>query len=92
MLSVDSVNEPETIEDSTESKLIKSIILSLNICYHVGLQSEASREKFRENVIPVFKNRSITSDYMAKEIDSCYEVFLDEIQVPNAIARNQVII
>lgn len=69
----------------------RAILLALNTCYHVGLQNEASRERYRTNIAPIFRNPSIDSDYINDEINICYEVFLDEIQLPDAIARNQVL-
>lgn len=60
--------------------------------YHVGLQSESMRNKYLDGIAALFKSRRITRSFMDREINACYEVFLDEIQLPNAIARNQVIV
>ena len=77
-------------DDEGVSNLSRALILSLNTCYHVGLQNEKMRRSYLDGIAPLFKSRHITSSYMDKEINVCYEVFLDEIQLPNAIARNQV--
>ena len=76
--------------DIAELNLIRAIILSLNTCYHVGLQSEESRLEYRHSICEYFNNTSVTERFIANEINLCYEVFLDEIHLPNAIARNQV--
>ena len=36
-------------------------------------------------------NQQITADFILEEINYCYEVFLDEINLPEAIARNQAL-
>ena len=36
-------------------------------------------------------NQKITAEYILEEINYCYEVFLDEIKLPDAIARNQAL-
>lgn len=84
-------NEDEDELDAESFNFIRAIILALNTCYHVGLQNEVSRERFRANIAPIFMSPSIDSNFISDEINLCYEVFLDEIQLPDAIARNQVL-
>jgi hypothetical protein len=83
-------DEEEGEEGEQVSDLDRALILSLNTCYHVGLQSESMRNKYLDGIAALFKSRRITRNFMDREINACYEVFLDEIQLPNAIARNQV--
>jgi len=83
-------DEEEGEEGEQVSDLDRALILSLNTCYHVGLQSESMRNKYLDGIAALFKSRRITRSFMDREINACYEVFLDEIQLPNAIARNQV--
>jgi len=54
-----------------------SIILALNTCYHVGLQSDVTRKEYREKVSEIFlaNNHRINSEYILEEINYCYEVF-----------------
>ncbi|CAF0824304.1 unnamed protein product, partial [Brachionus calyciflorus] len=79
----------DTIENNNEN-LISSLILALNACYHVGLQSEDSRRDYRRQISTCFPN-NINDDFILNEIDKCYEIFLDEIHLPDAIARNQAL-
>ena len=79
-------SDEEVEETGSDMNLLRSIILSLNTCYHVGLQNEQIRREFRENVAPIFGNDKISPEFIAHEINICYEVFLDEIQLPNARA------
>ncbi len=78
--------------DEKVSDLEKALILSLNTCYHVGLQNEKMRKSYLDGIVSLFNSKYITRGFMEREINACYEVFLDEIHLPNAIARNQVII
>ncbi len=43
-----------------------SIILALNTCYHVGLQSDVTRKEYREKVSEIFlaNNHRINSEYI----------------------------
>ena len=71
--------------------VIKSIILALNTSYHVGLKNEKTRKEYRNCISRSFNNRKIDENYISEVINECYEIFLDEICLPPAIARNQVI-
>lgn len=74
----------------TNHNLILSIILSLNTCYHVKLHNEETRRKYRQDIAAIFNNEIIDEERISQQINLCYEAFLEEIQLPNAIARNQV--
>ena len=87
---MDELGGNDENEDDLERNFTRAIILALNTCYHVGLQNEESRLKFRNSIAPIFKSQSIDANFISDEINLCYEVFLDEIQLPDAIARNQV--
>lgn len=78
-------------EISLTENLINSIILALNTSYHVGLQNEETRLAYRTEISKSFENAEIDENYLTEVINNCYEIFLDEISLPAAIARNQVI-
>jgi len=67
-----------------------TIILALNTTYHVGLQNEQTRLAYRNCISKSFENTEINETYITEVINNCYEIFLDEISLPAAIARNQV--
>ena len=66
---------------STVTNLIDSIILALNICYHVKLQDDNLRTEYRKmiadyvNKFEATGSLKITEHTMLKEIDYCYQVF-----------------
>ena len=67
----------QNLEDQSENlNLITSIILALNTCYHVGLQSDVTRKEYRDKVCEIFiiDNSRIRADYLLEEINCCYEV------------------
>ena len=77
-------SETDTNDNQTEKlNFITSIILALNTCYHVGLQSDVTRKEYREKVSEIFlaNNHRISSEYMLEEINYCYEVFY--LKIPN---------
>lgn len=90
---VDQIHPTETDPD----KIIKSIIMALNTCYHVGLQSEDTRRLYRREIADCFRAFKAVDliqfdEAMIKEqVNSCYEVFLNEIKLPDAIAKNQAL-
>lgn len=82
--------ETNTLENfGTNHNLVLSVILALNTCYHVKLHNEETRQKYRQDIAAVFNNNLITEEVISEQINLCYEAFLEEIQLPNAIARNQ---
>lgn len=97
----DDTDDQEELEDlpapmaagnPVAKNLLGSIILALNACYHCGLQSEDTRREFRNEICNKLKNSyNVDEKYLRDEIDYCYEVFLDEINPPEAIARNQAL-
>lgn len=67
----------QNLEDQSENvTLITSIILALNTCYHVGLQSDVTRKEYRDKVCEIFiiDNSRISAEYLLEEINCCYEV------------------
>ena len=89
-----SFGDEKSVDSSIESfELIIATILALNTCYHVGLQSDQTRKEYREKISEIFMtvNSLITPDFILEEINYCYEIFLDEINLPDAIARNQAL-
>jgi hypothetical protein len=72
-----SSSHRQNLEDQSENlNLITSIILALNTCYHVGLQSDVTRKEYRDKVSEIFiiDNSRISADYFLEEINCCYEV------------------
>jgi len=89
------IEQTDLIDDIVEDiglteNLINSIILALNTTYHVGLQNEQTRLAYRNCISKSFENTEINETYITEVINNCYEIFLDEISLPAAIARNQV--
>ena len=79
-----------------------STLLALNTCYHVGLQSNLIRKKYREELAQVFNHfgyTHINEELIHKKIDKCYQVILDEtldnlFQIQenrDAISKNQAL-
>lgn len=93
IIEVASSNSIASGDNNNKNILLSSIILALNACYHVCLQKEETRKEYREEMSKHLRTHwvHVTADYIKKEIDICYEVFLDEIQLPDAIARNQAL-
>lgn len=72
--------------------VLNSIILALNACYHVGLQSEQTRLEYRNEILRLLRSSfKVDQNQIVDVINNCYEVFLDEISLPDAIARNQAL-
>jgi hypothetical protein len=75
-------SETDTNDNQTEKlNFITSLILALNTCYHVGLQSDVTRKEYREKVSEIFlaNNHRISSEFILEEINYCYEVFYFKI-------------
>ena len=95
----DSDDDNESITSTTGSQpaqqpnFIISLILALNTCYHVKLQEEKSRFIYRHNMTTHLCkfDQQVAETSIAKDIDYCYQVFLEDIQLPDAIARNQAL-
>jgi hypothetical protein len=69
-----------------------SVILAMNVCYHACLQNNEVRKDYRIGLANCFgKNNKLDEVFILNVIDSCYEVFLNEIKLPDAIARNQAL-
>ena len=85
-----SIEEKEQ-EDIISDNLINSIILALNTTYHVGLQNEKTKLEYRVCIAQQFGIHEIDEKYITEVINSCYEVFLNEIKLPSAIAKNQAL-
>ena len=81
----------EDYEEFDYSAFNLSIILAMNVCYHVCLQSNETRKEYREGLAECFNDNQIDDESILDMIDSCYEVFLNEIKLPDAIARNQAL-
>ena len=72
--------DPETKPtDPSTTNLIDSVILALNICYHVKLHEDQHRVQYR-TMIAGYLNKfdakqQVTEQTMLKEIDYCYQVY-----------------
>ena len=87
---VELIIEPyERVPILEDLSLKYSIVLALNACYHVGLSNEDTRTEYRKRIASCFGDTH--EDLIADIINQCYEVFLDEIDLPTAIARNQAL-
>lgn len=87
--------EDENVELNDNDKLNSfnlSVILAMNVCYHACLQNNEIRKDYRIGLAKCLEsNFGIQEAFILNAIDSCYEVFLNEIKLPDAIARNQAL-
>ena len=64
----------------------------MNVCYHACLQNNEVRKDYRIGLANCFGNKNKLDEmFILNVIDSCYEIFLNEIKLPDAIARNQAL-
>ncbi|XP_065501150.1 E3 ubiquitin-protein ligase rnf213-alpha-like [Caloenas nicobarica] len=63
----------------------RALILSVGACYYVSLES---RQDYLEEVAKCFP---VPASVLQEEIQLCQEVFLDNLSVPDAIARNDAL-
>ncbi|XP_074938739.1 E3 ubiquitin-protein ligase rnf213-alpha-like isoform X2 [Phalacrocorax aristotelis] len=63
----------------------RALVLSVGACYYVSLES---RKDYLEEVAKCF---SAPASLLQQEINLCQEVFLDNLSVPKAIARNDAL-
>ncbi|KAM9300337.1 E3 ubiquitin-protein ligase rnf213-alpha-like [Morus bassanus] len=63
----------------------RALVLSVGACYYVSLES---RKDYLEEVAKCF---SVPASLLQQEIDLCQEVFLDNLSVPKAVARNDAL-
>lgn len=84
-------SKQEEAPEMDPKRFTRCVILALNVCYHVCLQSNEARKAYRIEVTNCFKEKNINESYMLNEIDLIYEIFLDQIDLPDAIARNQAL-
>ena len=87
------ITSATTSQPAQQPNFIISLILALNTCYHVKLQDEKSRSTYRHYIathLHMF-DQQVTETKITKDIDYCYQVFLEDIQLPDAIAKNQAL-
>lgn len=90
--TLDDDGEIENNLNADENIVLDSIILALNTCYHVGLQSRNTRSDYLKEIHQVINKKiKLTKDYIGEVINNCYELFLNEINLPEAIARNEAL-
>ncbi|XP_074996114.1 E3 ubiquitin-protein ligase rnf213-alpha-like isoform X2 [Calonectris borealis] len=63
----------------------RALVLSVGACYYVSLES---RKDYLEEVAKCF---SVPASLLQQEIELCQEVFLDNLSVPEATARNDAL-
>ncbi|XP_053396339.1 E3 ubiquitin-protein ligase rnf213-alpha-like isoform X2 [Mercenaria mercenaria] len=80
------IRETDDLEDITGS-----LILALGVCYHACLKT---RPEYRSHVARYFRAPCQLhggEDQIRKEIESCQEVFLDNVHLEKNIARNMAL-
>ncbi|XP_077863042.1 E3 ubiquitin-protein ligase rnf213-alpha-like [Saccoglossus kowalevskii] len=73
----------------TLNPLTLALVLALGVCYHACLQDE--RERYRNAVVEHFTGLCDVpggGQQFWTEINRCQDLFLEELQVPETIARN----
>jgi len=85
------LNDKQPISAFDNNSLVRSVILATSVCYHVCLQNNETREEYRKRIANCFKLKKVTSESIMNIINICHEVFLDEVRLPDAIARNQAL-
>jgi E3 ubiquitin-protein ligase RNF213 len=89
---IDEEFENTEIDEENFNNFNMSVILAMNVCYHACLQNNEVRKDYRIGLANCFgKNNKLDEVFILNVIDSCYEVFLNEIKLPDAIARNQAL-
>ncbi len=89
---IDEEFENNEIDEENFNNFNLSVILAMNVCYHACLQNNEVRKDYRIGLANCFgKNNKLDEVFILNVIDSCYEVFLNEIKLPDAIARNQAL-
>ncbi|XP_014821245.1 PREDICTED: E3 ubiquitin-protein ligase RNF213-like [Calidris pugnax] len=68
----------------------RALVLSVGACYYVSLES---REDYLQEVAKCFSvsAENVSASLLQQEIELCQEVFLDNISVPEATARNDAL-
>lgn len=74
------------------SALATAIVLALGVCYHARLHD---RGPYRERVYDILRSAPLSipggSEAIESEIRLCQEVFLDQLQLPPGVGRNQAL-
>ncbi len=78
------------------SDLRRACVLSLAVCYYSRLQSSENRQQYRDVISERFRREASCSDWPANwllcEIQTCQNVFMDEISLQTNIARNSALL
>ncbi|KAM6211439.1 E3 ubiquitin-protein ligase rnf213-alpha-like [Sarcoramphus papa] len=75
----------KTEQESILNDAQRALVLSVGACYYVSLES---RKDYLEEVAKCF---SVPASLLQQEIELCQEVFLDNLSVPEATARNDAL-
>ncbi|XP_062408415.1 E3 ubiquitin-protein ligase rnf213-alpha-like isoform X2 [Sardina pilchardus] len=79
---------PEMDKHSTNigvHELVRSLILAIGVCYLASLEN---REDYLEKVA---KELHLTSEAISTEIESCKKVFIDHVDCPDSVAKNDAL-
>ncbi|ESO09860.1 hypothetical protein HELRODRAFT_190307 [Helobdella robusta] len=95
---LDDMSKLNQAEDKDETKICyvlnavpRSLMLALGVCYYVCLEK---RKEYLEFIAPYFQDlcaENGTAEKIFEEIDTCQDVFLNEIDLASNIARNQAL-
>ncbi|WAR08530.1 R213B-like protein, partial [Mya arenaria] len=100
--SAQSVNE-QCLEDSDHerkqkreieiqpNRIMRSIILALGLCYHASLKNRIEYRRMIAHYLKTHFNLAYAQDQILKEIESCQQVFLDNVSLDNNIAKNSAL-
>ncbi|PKU43384.1 hypothetical protein llap_6310 [Limosa lapponica baueri] len=79
------IDEKKHEKEPILSDAQRALVLSVGACYYVSLES---REDYLQEVAKCF---SVPASLLQQEIELCQEVFLDNVSVPEATARNDAL-
>ncbi|XP_031429872.2 E3 ubiquitin-protein ligase rnf213-alpha-like [Clupea harengus] len=66
-------------------ELVRSLILAVGVCYMASLEH---RDEYLERVAQAL---SLTSEVISTEIESCKKVFIDHVDCPASVAKNDAL-
>ncbi|XP_070562420.1 E3 ubiquitin-protein ligase rnf213-alpha-like [Ptychodera flava] len=89
----DSIFELVILDDEEVARTIRAVILTMGVCY---LSSLVNRQKYRDfidekNCFNGQYSLGNVSDTIKAQIESCHDVFMDQIQLNPNIAKNDAL-
>lgn len=82
---IDEKRRHEEEEETTLNDAQRALILAVGVCYYVSLES---RQEYLEEVAKCFL---VPAARLQQEIELCQEVFLDNVSIAKATARNNAL-